>query len=238
MSYCVNCGVELDPTASVCPLCNTPVINPKAPVDRESPPPFPLVRREVEPVDRRSLGLLLTGMLGAVAICCGLLNFLAFFPQVPWGWYVAGAAGLIWVWAALPFLVHMKFRYCLAADLIATAGFLALVAGLVEGWFWYLELALPIIGLTGFLVAGLAYCRIFHRSRLTTLLVFLGIIAVYGVGLLYARDLPSYLVLDCSRCHSGVWRNFPDCASPAPSPCRVPQTVPQLIRNKTGRALR
>lgn len=188
MSYCVNCGVELDPTASVCPLCNTPVINPKAPVDRESPPPFPLVRREVEPVDRRSLGLLLTGMLGAVAICCGLLNFLAFFPQVPWGWYVAGAAGLIWVWAALPFLVHMKFRYCLAADLIATAGFLALVAGLVEGWFWYLELALPIIGLTGVLVAGLACCRIFHRSRLTTLLVFLAILAVYLLGLELVLD--------------------------------------------------
>lgn len=28
MSYCVNCGVELDKTCSVCPLCNTKVINP------------------------------------------------------------------------------------------------------------------------------------------------------------------------------------------------------------------
>lgn len=28
MSYCVNCGVELDASASECPLCNTPVINP------------------------------------------------------------------------------------------------------------------------------------------------------------------------------------------------------------------
>ena len=25
MSYCVHCGVELDPTASFCPLCHTPV---------------------------------------------------------------------------------------------------------------------------------------------------------------------------------------------------------------------
>ena len=44
MSYCVNCGVELDQTAQVCPLCHTPVINPKQPVDRISPPPFPLER--------------------------------------------------------------------------------------------------------------------------------------------------------------------------------------------------
>ena len=29
MSYCVNCGVELDATASFCPLCHTPVLNPE-----------------------------------------------------------------------------------------------------------------------------------------------------------------------------------------------------------------
>ncbi len=28
MSYCVNCGVELDKTCAVCPLCNTKVCNP------------------------------------------------------------------------------------------------------------------------------------------------------------------------------------------------------------------
>ena len=29
MSYCVNCGVELDASAKECPLCNTPVLNPR-----------------------------------------------------------------------------------------------------------------------------------------------------------------------------------------------------------------
>ena len=29
MSYCVNCGVELDASSRECPLCNTPVINPR-----------------------------------------------------------------------------------------------------------------------------------------------------------------------------------------------------------------
>ena len=28
MSYCVNCGVELDSSAEKCVLCNTVVINP------------------------------------------------------------------------------------------------------------------------------------------------------------------------------------------------------------------
>lgn len=32
MSYCVNCGVELDDTVAICPLCHTPVQNPNRPV--------------------------------------------------------------------------------------------------------------------------------------------------------------------------------------------------------------
>ena len=44
MSYCVNCGVELDPSAGICPLCHTPVVNPGRPVDEEAPPRFPLVK--------------------------------------------------------------------------------------------------------------------------------------------------------------------------------------------------
>ena len=42
MSYCVNCGVELDETASFCPLCHTPVYNPNQPVNEASTKnPFP-----------------------------------------------------------------------------------------------------------------------------------------------------------------------------------------------------
>ena len=33
MSYCVHCGVELDATASFCPLCHTRVLDPGQPVD-------------------------------------------------------------------------------------------------------------------------------------------------------------------------------------------------------------
>ena len=47
MSYCVNCGVELDATAERCPLCHTPVQNPRQPVDHDRPRPFPPERQEV-----------------------------------------------------------------------------------------------------------------------------------------------------------------------------------------------
>ena len=44
MSYCVNCGVELNPAARECPLCRTPVLNPSCPVDADAPSFFPTRR--------------------------------------------------------------------------------------------------------------------------------------------------------------------------------------------------
>ena len=46
MSYCVNCGVELDASATKCPLCDTPVYNPKAPEPATQPSPFPKEKGE------------------------------------------------------------------------------------------------------------------------------------------------------------------------------------------------
>ena len=51
MSYCVNCGVELQADAEKCPLCNTVVINPnelRSPKDAQAP--FPSERGQVETV--------------------------------------------------------------------------------------------------------------------------------------------------------------------------------------------
>ena len=50
MSYCVNCGVELDASATKCPLCDTPVYNPKAPEPSTQPSPFPKEKGQVEVV--------------------------------------------------------------------------------------------------------------------------------------------------------------------------------------------
>ena len=74
MSYCVNCGVELDASARACPLCGTPVVNPRAPVQPDALLPFPERRAEVAPVDRRGAGLTVTVMLSAAAACCAVLN--------------------------------------------------------------------------------------------------------------------------------------------------------------------
>ena len=70
MSYCVNCGVELDASAKKCPLCDTPVYNPKAPEPEKQPSPFPKEKGQVEVVKRKDLGVLLTVIVLAVKRFC------------------------------------------------------------------------------------------------------------------------------------------------------------------------
>ena len=68
MSYCVHCGVELDATASFCPLCHTRVLDPGQPVDTVSPKPFPTRRGEVAPAAKQEVALLQQG-IGFEKVC-------------------------------------------------------------------------------------------------------------------------------------------------------------------------
>ena len=87
MSYCVNCGVELDPSAKTCPLCGMPAWHPEL----DAPPYFPANSAAVQPASKREAAILLTAMLVSVSLCCGLLNL--FLPtDRPWSLYVIGAA--------------------------------------------------------------------------------------------------------------------------------------------------
>lgn len=106
MSYCVNCGVELDATARACPLCHTPVQNPNRPVDAELPPPFPSRRKEVQPASKKELALLISAMFASVAVLCGVLNLFFLHSGRPWSLYVVGAAVMLWLWLVPPLLLR------------------------------------------------------------------------------------------------------------------------------------
>ena len=85
-------------------------------------------------------------MLASVAVCCGVLNqFL--LTQRAWSLYVIGAAIMLWIWTVPPLLHHRKdtFRLQLLADVLAIAVYVSLIAVDLDGWDWYLHLALPII---------------------------------------------------------------------------------------------
>ena len=122
MSYCVNCGVELESSLVSCPLCNTPVINPNELPYVKKPSPYPEEMGQVEVVKRKDWAILLSVVCGATALTCGLLNFLV-FDQNMWSLLVIGVCIIIWV-AAFPAVIYTKLPIyvSLLADAASIAG--------------------------------------------------------------------------------------------------------------------
>lgn len=180
MSYCVNCGVELDQTAEVCPLCHTPVLNPRELVDRQSPKPFPTEKSEVSLPSKWELALLISAMLASMAVCCGVLNLLL-HRETAWSLYVIGAAVMLWIFLVPPLLRRgLSPVVQLLCDMGAVAAYVLAIAWNLAGMEWYLRLALPIILWLGLILLVLTLRR--HHSILTTITTILGMIGLFLVG--------------------------------------------------------
>lgn len=184
MSYCVNCGVELDPTARACPLCRTPVVNPREAVDPSLPPPFPSRRSEVQPVSKKELALLLSVMLASVSLCCGLLNLFFLHSGRPWSLYVIGAAVMFWIWLVPPLLFRgMALWLRLGFDACAVGVYVYLISIDLHGLRWYLGLALPIILTGGAVVMALGILLGRGRSILSSVMLMIGAAGVFIMGI-------------------------------------------------------
>lgn len=176
MSYCVNCGVELEDSASFCPLCHTPVYHPGRQAPQEKPATFPQERQEVEDINRRELAVLLSVTLLCTAGCCILLNRFLLSPHLPWSAFVAGACGLLWVWIVPPLLKRsLPALAFLLLDIAAIGAYLGLIAFLLHGTSWLYDLALPIWGGASVLFL-LAFLLARKRSVISrTMLVIAGV---------------------------------------------------------------
>lgn len=152
MSYCVNCGVKLDESLNKCPLCNTPIINPKELKKMGAISPFPVEKGETEAVKSKDVIVLTTVFLSTTAVCCLLLNLLV-FSKTLWSLAVIGLCAFIWVvvipciaFSKLPIYVFMLF------DGLAMAGYLYMLSFLTSSKAWLIQLALPITALATVLI--------------------------------------------------------------------------------------
>ena len=145
MSYCVNCGVQLDATAGACPLCDTPVYNPRQPVDCVGPTPYPINRGAEEEVNNREFTMVMTVVFATISVVCGYVNH-QFLNSTRWSLYVMGTLGVTWV-MMIPIFFRRKFNpsVCIALDGLAVALYIGMIAWLHPGEGWYPELALPIV---------------------------------------------------------------------------------------------
>lgn len=193
MSYCVNCGVELDPSAKTCPLCGTPAWHPEL----DAPPYFPANSAAVQPASRREAAILLTAMLVSVSLCCGLLNL--FLPtDRPWSLYVIGAAVMLWVWFTLPMVLRrLPVFFRLTADVAAIGIYVWLISIDLGGSRWFRGLALPMNGWAGVLVFLLSFLlRGGRRSTLSAIALIIGAAGLLAMGIEFCID----------RYFRGVWQ--------------------------------
>lgn len=185
MSYCVNCGVELEPSLKKCPLCNTPVINPnELQKIGEAASPYPVKAGQVDMVKRKDLALLTCVVLIATSLCCLLLNLFVFSGS-PWSLFIIGACLLLFV-LVLPVVIYTKLPIylSLALDGAAIAFYLYMITFNTKSDSWFIYLALPIVTLVTILVEVFALLlHMFPVAFLTTALYFFVETALLCVGL-------------------------------------------------------
>ena len=190
MSYCVNCGVELDASIKSCPLCNTPVINPKELHKFSHLTPFPPKKGIVEQVKRKDLAVLLSIILIATSITCGLLNFLV-YSENNWSLLIIGICAVIWVFF-IPVVIYTKLSAytSLLLDGIVMIAFLGLITTITASAKWYYELAIPIvILLTCLLEIMLLLLKKVRIAFLTTAIYIFSELAILCIGLEILIDL-------------------------------------------------
>ncbi len=179
MSYCVNCGVELEKSEKKCPLCDVAVVNP-AELPEESSRAFPERRDVLANAFDRQLWIQVVSVLLAVpAVICLVANILV-SNSVTWSLYVIGGMAVSWVFCVSPFLFKKYFPLLwIVAGTLATLGYLYLIEILSPGDGWFIPLALPIV--LGVAVLSLALLVLIQRGILKELYAAAGVFAAVGI---------------------------------------------------------
>lgn len=115
MSYCVNCGVELDKSAKKCALCATPVINPNEKAEEVSAEkPFSENLQLPKSIKKEFVAFVISVIMLIPNIVMLFLNIF-FIRQGFWSIYVAASCLLLWVLFIFPFFTKKSRPYLMWA---------------------------------------------------------------------------------------------------------------------------
>lgn len=149
MSYCVNCGVELEQSEKRCPLCNVEVINPEAPYDPSLPRPYsPHIVRVQARLERRYLAWIITILVLLAGIVCVVAD-LVYVGGMTWSVYVVAGLMMAWVLVLLPLMTGIHPVLAVLLDVCALLAFLYVINMADTSSDWYLTLAMPQVLLYG-----------------------------------------------------------------------------------------
>lgn len=180
MSYCVNCGVELEKSEKYCPLCSVEVLNPKAPWEDPIERPYPrYLETFVNRIDKRYFATL-AGLILMIPMLITILLDILDGGGLTWSAYIVGAMALIFIFVVLPF--YFK-RYHTVLFLSANCAAVLLYLLFIErtnGGHWFVGLGLPITVAASLAIIILAL--LFTKSSRMTLLK-------KSAGILFATGL-------------------------------------------------
>ena len=164
--YCVNCGVELSDSETVCPLCGTRVFHPDLP-RKQADGPYPSDQHiRPEEVNRSGILFVMTVLALLPAVICLLCDW-RINGRIVWSGFAAGGIGVLYVLILLP----MWFRHpnpviFVPVDFAAIILYL-LYIDLATSGHWFLSFAFPVTGAIGLLLtAVVALVRYVHAGYL------------------------------------------------------------------------
>lgn len=145
MSYCVNCGVELERALKKCPLCGVKVINPREKGTAEDTDPLPSNRDELKKVDR-VFWISFISILSAVPIAICVLCDLLYSKSLTWSLFVISGVFILWTISVSSFLFKtFNFFKIVTIDIAGILIGLVMLDQLSPGKEWLLHIALPIV---------------------------------------------------------------------------------------------
>lgn len=154
MSYCVNCGVELEKGCPSCPLCDTPVINPREKNTDTEKPVYPENLSIPKSLSKKYWVFVLSLVMLIPNLVLIILNALLFDSEVVK--YIVGGFIVAWIWFLFPLLWKKPLPVILLAiDALALLSYLDMfkIYGDESGWFS--AIAMPVV------IALWAICNLF-----------------------------------------------------------------------------
>lgn len=192
MSYCVNCGVELDSTLKKCPLCETIVYHSEKTGITSQEQTFPKKKGEVEPVSKKEGIIFVSVLLLTIAVTCALLNILVYNSNW-WSVPVDGICITLWVFFMTAIFCEKITVYgMLFLDAIAIGNYLFMISLITSTDRWLIMIGLPILVVTFVLLElSVLLSKKLPSSLLTGTLYFF--ITIAGVCVTIEAAIDNYL---------------------------------------------
>ncbi len=213
MSYCVNCGVELDQSAKKCALCSTPVYNPNELSANIGEEDKPFSEKLVIPknMQRKFIAYVITMIMLIPNIVLFLINMF-FYRGYYWSVYIGSTCFLFWILFVFPFVTKKLRPYLMwavdtAVGVLYSFVIVAISAG--EAWLW--ETIASVIGLLS--IAALLFIVWVRGKKRTVSAVIIhclvdavAVSALSGFSTAYFSENGNWLVVGaiCAVCFASL----------------------------------